>query len=240
MQLKIFQKGFNFSQDGPGNRLVYHLMGCNLRCPWCSNPECFSDENYTTVSTDEIVTEAINCKPMFFENGGVTFTGGEATLQFEALKDTLSKLKENHISTAIETNGTSEKFKDLLPFIDYVIMDLKHPENEKHKEVTTVGNEIIKENIKLVSECKKNLLVRIPLINGFNTDLTAQKGFLDFFESLNKENTKFELLKYHEYGKEKWKKEGLEYTVKDAFVTEELRLDFERKMKDFGLCVIRT
>ena len=57
---------------------------------------------------------------------------------------------------------------------------------------------------------------------------------------LNKENTKFELLKYHEFGKEKWKKAGLEYTVKDAFVTEELRLDFERKMKDFGLCVIRT
>ncbi len=39
MELWYFQKGFNFSQDGPGNRLVYHLCGCNLRCPWCSNPE---------------------------------------------------------------------------------------------------------------------------------------------------------------------------------------------------------
>ena len=39
MELFVFQKGFNYSQDGPGNRLVYHLSGCSLRCPWCSNPE---------------------------------------------------------------------------------------------------------------------------------------------------------------------------------------------------------
>ena len=42
MNLRFFQKGFNYSQDGRGNRLVYHLQGCNMRCPWCANPEGIS------------------------------------------------------------------------------------------------------------------------------------------------------------------------------------------------------
>ena len=43
--MKILQKGFNYSQDGPGNRLVYHTQGCNFRCKWCSNPESMAGTN---------------------------------------------------------------------------------------------------------------------------------------------------------------------------------------------------
>lgn len=42
MKIRYFQKGFNYSQDGRGNRLIFHLQGCNLRCPWCANPEGIS------------------------------------------------------------------------------------------------------------------------------------------------------------------------------------------------------
>ena len=81
--MRIFQKGFNFSQDGPGNRLVYHLQGCNLRCPWCSNPEGLSFQGGEAYTVDALVDEVLRSRLMFFEGGGVTLTGGEMSLQLE-------------------------------------------------------------------------------------------------------------------------------------------------------------
>ena len=124
--MKIFQKGFNYSQDGDGNRLVYHMQGCNLKCPWCANPEgmqckgtivsdpewilesicphgaisgtkvdrticvgcknheCITEHDtkgmylsYQNYTVDEIVEEVLNNEMMFYDGGGVTFTGGE-------------------------------------------------------------------------------------------------------------------------------------------------------------------
>ena len=52
MKLKIFQKGFNYSQDGQGNRLIFHLQGCNMKCPWCSNPEGMSMKGTLVVNKE--------------------------------------------------------------------------------------------------------------------------------------------------------------------------------------------
>ena len=91
--LYIFQKGFNFSQDGPGNRLVYHLSGCSLSCPWCSNPEGKAHGAGTKLTVEQIVAEAVSAKPMFFSGGGVTLTGGEVTEQYGAVEQLLRRLK---------------------------------------------------------------------------------------------------------------------------------------------------
>jgi len=188
----------------------------------------------------EIAAEAVISKPMFFENGGVTFTGGECTLQAEALKATLKELKSNGINTAIETNGTYKNLPDMFDLLDYLIVDFKHPDSEQHRKFTGLYNEIIKQNIISASKKNKNLLIRVPLINGFNADEKAIDGFLKFFTTLNTDTTSFEVLKYHEYGKDKWKKLGLTYKMENAFVSEALRTDFENKMKQNGLNVVRT
>ena len=150
--MKIFNKGFNFGQDGPGNRLVYHLQGCNMRCIWCSNPEGMPQNGGKEYSVDEIFDECQRSKMMLFSGGGVTFTGGEATMQFAELLELLKRLKDNKIHTCIETNGTSRGLSDLLTYIDYLIMDFKHYDSGELKRYTGVGDEITKMNFE--ENCK--------------------------------------------------------------------------------------
>lgn len=242
MKLRYFQRGFNYSQDGPGNRLVYHLQGCNLHCPWCSNPEGMS---LTAIASEspisDIVAEIISCMPMFWDGGGVTFTGGEASLQTDALYTVMKEVKEKGVSTAIETNATVSGIEKLASVCDFFMIDFKHPDAEKLKAVTGGDVDVIKNNIITLSKIAP-LHLRIPLIHGFNDDSKALCGFTEFFSKLKYEGAEFdiELLPYHEFGKEKWQKCNMEYTVTDGFVNSETVKKFIDEFKKHGFTVIRT
>ena len=288
MKIKIFQKGFNYSQDGPGNRLVYHLQGCNMRCGWCSNPEGLSINGTLIVNNewlldsvcpygaiqnkslnrdicegcttrecikyknkgiklscedyevDELVEEAVRSVPLFFDGGGVTLTGGEATLQFDAITLLLNKLKQSGINTAIETNASHPKLENLFPLIDTLIMDFKHYDNEMHKKVTGIGNSIIKENLAKAFAFHKNVLVRIPVVKGVNDSEKDIRGFVGFFMQHNTENTNFEFLPYHEYGKEKWQQCGMAYEMSGAYVDHSIILLYKSIFEENNLSVIFT
>lgn len=233
--MRIFGKGFNFSQDGPGNRLVFHLSGCNMQCIWCSNPEGMALSSGKDIPKEEILEEALRARPMFFSGGGVTFTGGEATLQHEELLFLLKAMRKEGIHTAIETNGTSDRLLSLQENIDYLIMDFKHHDSEKLKEFTGVGNEKIKKNFEALCSLGRQLHIRIPLINGFNAD--SPEEFAKYFSDFNTENVLFEFLPYHEYGKEKWK---TEYKPKNGFITSHTLLTFFKTFKEYGLKTIKT
>lgn len=241
LQIKYFGKGFNFSQDGPGNRLVYHLYGCNFRCPWCSNPECFATDTKTTVaSAAEIADEIIRSRPMFFSGGGVTFTGGEPTLQLDALKAILGYVHSKGIHTAIECNASSERLPELFSDTDWLMMDLKHTDETVHRELTGVSNQTVLENIRRAAS-ERQLALRIPLITGYNTDSGSINGFIRFLTSLpsTREFT-VELLPYHEYGKVKWEKHGMEYRITNGFVNSRELMLIRRKFTEAGLKIINT
>lgn len=234
--MKVLRKGFNYSQDGPGNRLVYHLQGCNFHCKWCSNPESIPGNNpkNTEMSPDDILKEALSCKPMFFDGGGVCFTGGEPTLWHNELLETLKKLKENSINTCLETNGSDEKLNELLPYIDFLIIDLKHPSEDIHEKWTGVKNTITKNNISSILDSKRQVLIRIPLINKVNV---VPDLYCEFFSKHNMDNATIEILPYHEYGKGKWTEK---YEIEDGFVTNDIIKMMRQSFINKGYKVINT
>ena len=239
-ELYLFRRGFNYSQDGPGNRLVYHLKGCNLICPWCSNPEgMLRDSSDKPTPVEDLVREAISCKPMFFDGGGVTLTGGEVCLQADAAKNLLCKLKAEKIHTAIESNASTPGFRKILPYVDYIMVDFKSANSLAAK--TTIGTETepITENIKYALSSGYELHIRIPLIHNFNDDKEERKRITDTLKNLR---GKFdvEILPYHEYGKQKWEQSGREYTVTDGFVSAQTVSEFSEELKSAGIRVIKT
>ncbi len=170
-----------------------------------------------------------------FRRGGVTFTGGEATIQHDGLLESLKLLKKEGIHTAIETNGTSTRLCELLEYIDYLIMDFKHYDSDELKRYCGVGNGIIKQNYENICKTGRQLHIRIPLINGINT--AYPEKFADYLASSDTENVVFEFLAYHEYGKEKWTEE---YNVKNGFVSADTLKRFKDEFSNRGLKIVTT
>lgn len=252
MKIKVLHRGFNFSQDGPGNRLVYHLQGCNFFCPWCSNPESIALDGTKMVSdgkerlsctehdTDEIFDEILSGKMMMFSGGGVTFTGGEPTVQYDALKELLSRCKEAGINTAIESNASHPEFCSLSELVDYMIVDLKHYSPEKHRAVIGTSNKRTIENIRDIAKIRNQLLIHIPLVGGFNSSSEDAEGFAELIKSFGNDAIDVEVLRYHEYGKDKWTQCGMEYRMTDAHVSEEEYYGFIDVLKKNGISIIKT
>ena len=130
--------------DGPGLRLVVFLQGCNFRCLYCANPDTIDTKGESTETTiDEIVRMAVSQKAFFGKKGGVTFSGGEPTLQAKALIPLFQRLKEQSIHICIDTNGSiwNEEVKELLQWTDLVLLDIKEFNNVRHRQLTERSNE---------------------------------------------------------------------------------------------------
>ena len=242
MELRIFQKGFNYSQDGPGNRLVYHLQGCNLRCPWCANPEGLSTQGGTSYPVEALVQEVLRSRAMFFDGGGVTLTGGEVTLQFDATKELLSRLHAEGVSACIETNGCSPHLTELFGLLDILIMDVKHHDPTVHRAVTGASCVQTFQNIRAALENEQKLALRIPVIGGFNASAEDAEGFARRLTELGVPGrATVELLPYHEYGKSKYSQLGLPYQMTEqARVNQEILQRLTLCLQRAGIQIIHT
>lgn len=216
--------------DGPGIRTIVFLKGCALRCRWCCNPESQKYEIQTmiqngkekVVGRDVTVSEVLDMvkqdMPYYRRSGGgITLSGGEMLCQSDFSYALLRSAKEAAINTAVETTGFApfEKIEKMLPYIDTVLMDIKHTDSAKHKEFTTQPNELILENAVKIAKMAKKLIIRVPVIPGFN-DTESEIADIAQFASKLQGVEEINLLPYHNFGKDKYLGLGREYLMGDV------------------------
>lgn len=217
------------THDGPGIRTIVFLKGCALRCRWCCNPESQSFEiesmkqkdGYKTVGKDvtvaEVLEEVLRDRPYYRRSGGgVTLSGGESLLQPDFATALLEACHENGINTAIETTGFADKtvIEQYIPHIDLFLMDIKHINSRKHEEFTTKPNEKILQNARLIAEKAKKLIIRVPVIPGFNDTENEIADIASFAKSLPNVD-EIHLLPYHRMGRDKYDGLGRPYLMGD-------------------------
>lgn len=261
--------------DGRGIRTVVFFKGCQIRCPWCANPEsqemdyqigyyenkcihclqCEKECPNEAIKVGNIIknlcitcgkcvevcpTEALKgfgkrleakeiaeavCKDLSFyrkSGGGVTFSGGEATMQSGLLFETMKILKEKGIHIALESHGlfSDTICSELIKYVDQFLVDLKHMDEDKHKNVLGISNHQVITNLENLSQ--KDLTIRIPLIAGFNDDDDNLKKSAEFAKKIG---VKIDLLPFHNYGLSKYKALGMKYEYENVPVYPEKELN---------------
>lgn len=206
--------------DGPGIRTTVFLKGCNLKCPWCANPENmdFEQTPYINKNTKvqgvfgqdiealDIFQEIIKDKPYYqINNGGVTFSGGEPLLQIKALEPLLQKLKQEKINMCIETalQVPTELVDIAAKYIDEFIIDIKILDPEECKQVLNGNIELYNKNLKILSDKNKINIFRIPLVNEYTLKESNIEKILDLLTKFKFQ--KVEIFKIHNLAESKYK-----------------------------------
>lgn len=201
--------------DGPGLRLVVFLQGCNFRCLYCANPDTIDavgESKETTI--EEIVDMAVSQKPFFGKKGGVTFSGGEPTVQAKALIPLCKRLKDAGIHICIDTNGSiwNTDVEELLSLVDLVLLDVKQFNPERHRTLTSRSNEQTIATAKWLEENNRPFWMRYVLVPGysdFESDIRALGTHFGEYRMLQR----VEVLPYHTLGVHKYEAMGMEYKL---------------------------
>ena len=204
--------------DGPGIRSVLFFQGCPLRCKYCHNRDTWDTKGGTEYTADELINHVARYSSYWKSSGGgITASGGEATLQLDFLLELFKKAKEKNIHTCLDTSGfvDIEKIDKVLDYTDLVLLDFKHMVEEEAINLTGVG---IEKTIKLAKHLdERNIPIwfRHVLVPGVTDSEENLSEIGEFAATLNNID-RLEILPYHTMGVHKWENMGLTYDLKDV------------------------
>ena len=210
------------SVDGPGIRFIVFLKGCHMRCRYCHNPDTWAvgKDGEQDITADELLDRAERYRSYWGEEGGITVSGGEALLQLDFLIELFQKAHQRNISTCLDTSAQPfshqepffGKFQQLMACTDLVLLDIKHIDDEKHKQLTGHTNNNILDCARYLDSIRKPVWLRHVLVPGVNDDEPSLHQLRAFIDTLsNVERT--EVLPYHTLGIAKWRTLGIRYTL---------------------------
>lgn len=169
-------------------------------------------------SVTEILSEIEKDIPFYKQSGGgVTLSGGEPLSQGAEIVTLLKELKLRSINLAIETSLHVPwiNIERCIGYTDTFLVDLKHTQHEKFLTFTGGTANLVLENLSRLSSLHKNIIVRVPVIPGFNHTVAEMTQIIDFTVSL-KSIREIHFLPFHNLGEGKYEMAGMEYFYKDA------------------------
>ncbi len=166
------------------------------------------------MNVKDIMKEVEKDLPFYRGSGGVTVSGGEPLMQADFIKIFLKNCLRKGINTTIETCGYAkwEDFEKVLEYSSCVLYDIKHMDSQKHREITGVGNELILQNAKKIAALGKNMIIRVPIIPGYNDSFENIEAIARFANILRIEE--IHLLPYHRLGESKYYQLGRNYKLR--------------------------
>lgn len=206
--------------DGPGTRFVVFVQGCPMRCAYCHNPDTWA-MNGGTLMEPEYVYEQYKRNESFYKNGGITVTGGEPLMQIDFLIDLFTLAKKDNVHTCIDSSGIAynpdnapliAKLDKLMELTDLVMLDIKHIDPVKHKELTMQPNESILAFATYLNSKKIDMWIRHVVVPGITDDdkyLFDLGYFIGQFSNLKA----LDVLPYHTMGENKYEKLGIAYKL---------------------------
>ena len=232
MKIKVHSYESLGTFDGPGLRLVVFLQGCNFRCLYCANPDTIDlqgEAKETDIS--KIVDMAVSQKPFFGKRGGITFGGGEPTVQAKALIPLCRQLKEQGIHICIDTNGSiwNEWVEELFSLVDLVLLDIKEYNSAQHLLLTERSNERTLQTAAWLEEHNRPFWMRYVLVPGYSDreeDIRALGEHFSDYKMLQR----VEVLPYHTLGVHKYEAMGQEYKLTGVKENTPEQLDAAREL----------
>lgn len=225
-----------------GEELVFLRELCT-KCGKCAE-ECFTGARIMVgkfVSTEEVMCEIEKDIPFYnASGGGVTISGGEPMLQIGFLKELLTRCREKHIHTAVDTAGhvPYKNFEEVIPSTDLFLYDLKVIDEQVHAQVTGTGNKLILKNLQRLSADFGNIVIRIPVVPGVNDNEINMRHTGEFLKKLDGIR-KVELLPFHKMALGKYEGLGKEYKARNFGPVSKERLAFLRKiLSEYNISVI--